>query len=366
MQFNILAEDLKAELVNVGRARDTNINLEAARGILFEVSEGKMRLSAANNEYAIAKTIDLNTGCYGGECSFVAGDEFIDVVNKLSDGVATITIDNDTEAKLTQKKFSCAISVMNSEKFVKKCADGNLIGTQTIKADVLEDIVKSVCHACAKNEYGEKAIRTGVKLYASNGRMEAVALDGCRIAICRADYNGDDIDVVLSGRMLKDILKLFEGNVEIKQYDDVYEITGNGYIVTASRLSGAFPDYKKILPPGYNGELRLSAKQLYSVIDRLDTVAKKDKKPVIFEYTDGELRASAKTKNSCASEIIDCSTEGETENIQIGFNGKMLCDALKLMEGDIKFKYAAKHLPLVFESEDERNIQVVMPIRFRD
>lgn len=368
MKFNILAEDLKSELANVGIARDKHSSAVAMGGVLIEVSEdGEIHFSAANAEYAITKTMDLNMGYLGGKCTFVAGSDVIDIVNKLSDGEVTINLISDTRIEIKQKKFKCEENVINSDNFIKKNVDGECLGTQKIDAETLKNMTKSVQHACAKEVYDtSQQVRKGIKLIAENGKIEAVCLDGVRIAICSAEHDGSDIDVILPGSTLKDMLKLVDGEVQISQYDNTYVISSNGYTIMVNRLSGELPNYKSILPTEFKGKLQADAQEIMKAADRLETVAKKNKKAIILEYSDGELKLSAESGNSTASETIECKELAQSEPLKMGINGKMLIDALKVLDGDTVIKYADKLKPLILSNSDDSNTQVIFPIRIRE
>ena len=337
-------------------------------GILIEVSEdGKIHFSAANAEYSIAKTMDLNMGYLGGKCAFVADSDVIDIINKLSNGEVNISLISDTKIEIKQKKFKCEKNVLEADSFIKKKVDGECRGTQKIDAETLKNMTKSVLHACAKEVYDtSQQVRKGIKLIAENNKIEAVGLDGYRIAICSTEHDGSDIDVILPGSMLKDILKLVDGEVQISQYDNTYVISSNGYTIMVNRLSGELPNYKSILPTEFKGKLQAPSYEILRATDRLETIAKKNKKPIILECSDCELKLSVESGSSIASETIECKELVQSKPLKMGINGKMLIDALKVLDGDIVIKYVNELKPLILSNSDESNTQVIFPIRIRE
>lgn len=362
MKFDILRNELQAELANVSIARDRKGNIEAHKGVLFVVKDGKLTLTASNSEYSISKTLDLNMGYYE-DFSFVADSEFIEVVNKLDGDNVTVKLLEGDIIEITCGKFKCKQSVMPSEKYITKKIDRRCIGIQRLKAELLADMIKSVIHACATVGYDIDMVRTGVKLIAANGKIEVVALDGNRIAVAFGEYDGD-IDIIISGKMLKEAMELIEGDVEIKQYSNNYVMESNGYIISVAALEGAYPDWKRIAPQKFNGDFVVDRIQILRAIERLKVIANGEKKPLIFEVSNKKLKISLKTQKNSGSEDIEIEAEKEIADIRTGLYYVYMIEALKsIQDSEIVIKYESKAKPILITNKSGDKVQIVMPVR---
>lgn len=364
MKFEINAEDLKYELDNVGIARSKRSNTEAMRGILFEISRGNLTLTACNIEYSISGTLELGLGYYDEDFSFVAGDEFISVIGKLPKGMCCIDVTGDT-AKIVSGAFRCKLSVLSAGDFFVKEATGKCMGTQTIEADELNEMIRSVAYACAKE--ARERVRTGIKLSANSGKLKATALDGIRIAVAECEYNGEDIDVILSGEMLKNVKKLLSGEVTIEQYSGVYKIISDDeYVITVSQLEGEFPDFEKILPTGAGGRRRINTSRMVEALERLDVIAKSETKPLELR-ADKNIQLSVRGNTGQATETVEADILNQTESIRIGLNLRLVIEALKVLnEAECILEYSGKRNPISISNTDGSKRHIIFPVLLRE
>lgn len=362
MKFDISREELQEVLTNVGIARDKRGYVDAHKGILFDVKDGILTLTATNPEYSISKAVKLNLGYYE-DLSFVSDGELVDIVNKLDGEDVTIELLDKNVMKISSGKFRCEQPAMQSELYLTNKPDGECEGTQTLKSEQLESMIKSVIHACAVPECGVDRIRTGVKLTAKDGKIDVVALDGKRIAAAFGDYDGN-IDIVIPGKLLKEAMKLIKGDVTIKQYQNCYILESDGYTITSSALEGTYPDWKRIMPKEFAGVFAVDKTQMLRSIERLKVIANGEKKPLIFDICGEKLKLSLRTQRSSGTEEVKTETIGETGNTRVGLNYEFILEALKAMtDSKIIIKYKSAVAPIVMSNENGDRIQIVMSIK---
>lgn len=364
MKFDILREDLQAELAAVGSARDKRGNIDAHKGILFEIKDGGLTLTAVNPEYSISKTLNLNMGYYDENFSFVAGDEFIRIIDKLGGDSVTVEFEDDKNTvELRCGKFKCKQSVIPAEKYIVKRTEGECMGTQTLKAESLKEMIESVICACASIDCSVDMVRTGVKMTASDGMIEIVALDGCRIAVAAGKYDGN-IDIILSGKMLKETMKLMNGDVEIKQYANCYVIDAGEYTMLISALEGIYPDWKKIKPREVKGEFIARRIELLNAAERLKTVSNGEQKPLVLEISKGKLEISLETRSGSGAEKVDITAGRDIADVKVGLSCTHIIDALKSIKDDeIVVEYESEVMPVVISNKANDRIHTIMPVR---
>lgn len=365
MKFKILEQELKEELAAVSVARARFGDSEALRGVLFEVEGGKLRLTASNPEYSITRTVDLGAG-YHNDGAFVAGGDVIEIVKKLNDGYVDFELDGATTLIIKSGKFSCVQTVLTADKYFKRDLGGKPTGVQRINGGEICSMVNSVVYACAELGHGDDEIRTGVRLLAENGKITATALDGHRVAIAEGKYSGDDIDIVLSGKMLKETLGIFEGEteVEVVQYHHMFVLKTEESVITVSELAGQYPNVNRILPCESAGQFRATRGEMLKAVERLRVVDKT--RVMVFEISDGRLELSVGSGKSAASEEIDVEAIGDLQDMIIGLSTGFLADALRAMDdGEIIVSYLNPLKPVTLINADADRRHYIFPVRLR-
>lgn len=366
MKFDIFREDLQAELASVGVARDGRGSAGIYKGILFDINGGRLKLAASNPEYSITKELDLNMGYCGEDFAFVVDGEFVKIIDKLDGDKVAIELLPENVVEIKCGKFKCKQSVIPAEQYIIKKVEGECIGEQKFKAETLADMIESTVYACALLGSDNNVVRTGIKITATSGKAEVIALDGYRIAIATGEYDGD-IDIIISGKMLKETAKLMSGEVEIKQYSNNYVIESNGYVITASVLEGVYPDWHMIAPKNITGAFKVDRIQFLKAVERLSTISKEKKKAFVFEIKDGRLTISVNTPNNSGSEEIGIEPEGDMSNIRTGLSCTYMIDVLKsLQEDKIVVEFESAIRPFMISNEVGDRAHIVLPVRIRE
>jgi DNA polymerase-3 subunit beta len=128
-------------------------------------------------------------------------------------------------------------------------------------------------------------------------------------------------------------------------------------------IEGQFPNYRQLLPDGFEHELRLSGSELTEVVRRISLLAQKNA-PLRLAFAPGELTVSAQTPDvGEASEALPVAFQGEP--LEIGFNPEFLRDGLEAVEeGDLLLKLISPLRPGLIQSADDGGFQyLIMPIR---
>jgi len=137
-----------------------------------------------------------------------------------------------------------------------------------------------------------------------------------------------------------------------------------GGVVLSSRLiDGQFPNYRQLLPEGFEHELRVSSAEITDVVRRISLLAQKNA-PLRMSFTQGELTISAQTPDvGEALESLPIAFQGEP--LEIGFNPEFLRAGLEAIEeGDVLVKLISPLRPGLIEAADESRFQyLIMPIR---
>jgi DNA polymerase-3 subunit beta len=215
-----------------------------------------------------------------------------------------------------------------------------------------------------------RPVLTGILVSASERELRMVATDSYRLSVKETTLESPlskAFEVNVPARALQELARVAaqaEGeqvSVSVGQNQVLFVL---GRVVLSSRLiDGQFPNYRQLLPEGFEHELRVAGGELTDVVRRISLLAQKNA-PLRLAFTPGELTISAQTPDvGEASESLPVAFQGEP--LEIGFNPEFLRAGLEAIdEGDVLLKLISPLRPGLIEAADESRFQyLIMPIR---
>lgn len=267
----------------------------------------------------------------------------------------TIAIEEKREEKREEKM----------EKYVEQEVNGTIVITQR----ELKQLINQVVFSASKDK--KRELYTGTLFKIENNILEAVALDGYRVAIRRLElknnYN-DKIEFIIPSIDLKEIGKLCKASseeVKIKKVENKIEFDINNNKIIYDLLVGEFLDYNKLLEINPETTIEIDRKKLLDALKRTQTITKKVVKLIITE-NNLNLLASDEVENLKWSENIEVITKGE--KMELFINGKYLIDAIKnIKENKITISLATPISPCLITSEENENlVYLILPMRINE
>ncbi len=178
----------------------------------------------------------------------------------------------------------------------------------------------------------------------SNKDIRFVATDGHRLAFY--DYPAEEIN---KEKMEKGIIISKKGIIEIKnlvsarEENLIFMISGNNIIaknrndtIYIRMVEGEFPKYHDVIPKEFTRTVYIDRNEFLSSIKRISLVGSsgttKGVPLKMFISSDRILLSSENPEVGEVDEEIDARLEGQ--EIEIGFNGKYLADALSAFDSD--------------------------------
>jgi hypothetical protein len=137
--------------------------------------------------------------------------------------------------------------------------------------------------------------------------------------------------------------------------------------VISRLLEGAFHNYKLSIPSGFKTEVIITKKDFINSLERCSLIIDdKNKSPIRCEVGNGVIKISCKTGIGRVNDAISADISGET--VTIGFNNKLVLEALRAAEGDkvrVRFNGAMKVIEIL-PLEGESYIYLIMPIQLKN
>lgn len=349
----------------VQKAVPTRTTMSILQCILIDASAGQLKLTANDMELGIETIIEADIL----EKGIVAIDAkiFSEIIRKLPDSEVTVHTDENYQTEITCGKARFHIAGKDGGDFaalpyVEKAE------ALVISQFGLKEVIKQTIFSISDNE--NNVMMTGELFEIKNGRLKVVSLDGHRVSIRHMNLKEPygDQKVVVPGKTLVEISKILSGeaedlvnifftkNLALFEFDET--------TVVSRLLEGEYFNIDHMLSRDYETKFEINRRELLDCIDRATLLIKEgDKKPIIMQVEDGEIRLMINSGIGSMNEEIAVEKEGK--DLLIGFNPKYLMDALRVIDDDIVTLYMVNSkAPCFIRDEEENYIYLVLPVNF--
>lgn len=261
------------------------------------------------------------------------------------------------------------------------------------QAGTLLDLVSKTMFATAR-ETSRYAIN-GVMLKRDGKKLEMVATDGRRLAMCRStavsagkDAPGGAVTCIVPTKALNILAKLVrddEDTVRIAitdtriffAFEDAVAGAGSGgakaektashprAVLTSSLVEGTFPPYEDVIPKDQDKKIVASRDLLGSAVRKASVLTNEESRGVrmAFSKADKSLKLSSRAPEMGESEISVDLTSYEGEDIEISFNPSFIADVLKVVpDAEVIVELKASNKPGLIKSTSGDFVYVVMPV----
>lgn len=367
MKFICNKSELSEAIGNVSRAVSQKSTIPALEGIKVRILSGRLELTAYNLEMGIRTSISAQTE---GEGEFVVSSRlFSEFTRRMSGDVISFDIDENLVINISCSATECSFSAMSADDYPElPVVDSSR--SFAIKQSVLRSMINQTSYATSTNE--SKPVMTGELFDIEDGNFNMVAIDGFRLAIrCEKTENNEKHHFVVPKKALIEVSTLIKDDSDndciicTNDRHIIFEI--DNVIVISRLLEGAFHNYKLSIPAGYKTEVIISKRSFSTCLERCSLlIDDKNKSPIRCEIGEGTVKISCRTGIGKINDSLSADISGET--VVIGFNNKLMLEALRAAEGDklrIRLNGAMKVIEIL-PLEGESYIYLVMPIQLKN
>ena len=332
MKFACTQLSLLKALSTVDKAVSTRTTIPVLKGILLNVKDNRLFLTASDLDLSIETSIEVQAEKEG---SLVVNAKlFEEIIRKLPSAIVKI---EEVAGKLL---ISCLgsefnIVTMASDEF-PSIGMVNELNKVVISKETLKDLIKRTSFAASIDE--KKGSLTGCLMQFDKSFLEIAALDGFRMAVAKeAISDKASRSVIIPARILIEVSKILSesssNEVSLILDEKKAEVFSDETRIVIRLLEGEFIKYKDIIPSEYKTRIIVSAKEMQDAIERASLLAKEGKNNLIkLEIADGNIEITSRSEEGNVKENVSAEIEGE--NITIGFNSKYLIDVLKVVPDD--------------------------------
>lgn len=366
MKLKTKRDELVSKLSVVSRAVSTRAATQALSGVLLSAAEGRVTLSATDNDMGLETTLDAAVESEG--TVLLPGRLLADVTRSLADPeveVETREAERDVEIRSGSSNFH--LRVLPAEDFPKLPAPGEDAGL-TIPTTALEGSIELVARAASRDDM--RPVLTGVFVTASGTEMTMVATDSYRLAVKRTELETaleGEIEANIPARALRELGRILsseeaaEARIWLLPNQAVFR--AGSILLTTRLIEGQFPNFRQLLPESYEHDVRLPRADFLDVTRRISQLAQRNA-PLRLAFEAGELTVAAETPDvGDARETMPAAFEGEA--MEIGFNPEFLREGIESVEGDeVLLRLISPLRPGLLQPVDGEDFRyLVMPIR---
>ena len=366
MKISLRREELLAQLATATRVASTRSAIQALSGVQLAAQSGACELRATDMDVALRVPLQAEVQREG--VVVLPARLILDVIRALPAPEVSLELRAaEQDVEIVDDSDVLNIRTLRAEDF-PPFPEPDPETSVSLPAQAFVSTALKVAGSASRDE--TRPVLTGILVSASDRELRMVATDSYRLSVKETVLEAPlerSFEVNVPARALQELAR-----VAVHAGDEQLEVSHRqnqvlfsiGSVVLSSRLiDGQFPNYRQLLPEGFEHELRIAGPELTDVVRRMSLLAQKNA-PLRLSFSAGELTVSAQTPDvGEARESLPVPFQGEP--LEIGFNPEYLRAGLEAIEqGDVLLKLISPLRPGLIEAADESRFQyLIMPIR---
>lgn len=362
MKITCSKSDLVSSINMVMKAVSNKTTLPILECIFIEVGN-QIKLTATDMELGIETYVE-GTILESGQIAIDA-KLFFEIIRKLPDSEVLIETNENYQATIKCEKSRFTISGKSGDDFsplpVVERNKGISLSQFTVK-----EVIRQTIFSTVENE--STKLMSGELFEIQDNNLRVVSLDGHRISIRNVALkeNHELIKVVVPGKTLNEVSKILDGGID--DFVDIYFTDKHilfefGVTKVVSRLlEGEYYKINQMLTNDYETKMTINKKEFLECIDRATLLIKEsDKKPIILNIANSNIYLKIDSAIGSMNEELDIKKEGK--DLIIGFNPKLLMDALRVIDNEeVNIYFMNQKAPCYIKDDEETYRYVVLPV----
>jgi DNA polymerase-3 subunit beta len=368
MKFIVSSSALLKQLSSINGVITTNPVVPILENFLFEISEGKLVVTASDLQTSMITELDVESRENGNIA--VPAKILLETLKNLPEQPVTFSIDEDSySVEISSDNGRYKLAGENATDFPKVPSVSDDFHV-VMSTDVLASAINNTIFATSNDEL--RPAMTGVYMNLSDASTTFVSTDGHRlIRYRRVDVASENGSSIIIPRKALNLLKStlpsenMEVSVEFNMSNAFFQF-GNVRMI-CRLIDERFPDYENVIPTDNDNKMAINRQEFLSSLKRIAIYANKTTHQVRLKITGSELQISAEDLDFAneANERLSCEHDGG--DIEIGFNARFLIEMLNNLHSDRVEMHLSQPnkagLILPEEKDDNEDIlMLVMPV----
>lgn len=335
MKFIVSSAALLKQLSGINGVITTNPVVPILENFLFEISEGKLTVTASDLQTSMITEMEVESKEDGNIA--VPARILLDTLKNLPEQPVTFSIDQETYSiEISSDNGRYKLAGENATDFPKVPAVSNDFSVE-MSTEVLASAINNTIFATSSDEL--RPAMTGVYLNLTDTNTTFVATDGHRLVrYRRIDVASDNGTTIIVPRKALNLLKttLPSENTAVSvefSVSNAFFKFGNVRMI-CRLIDERYPDYDNVIPTDNDNVMTINRMEFLSSLRRIAIYANKTTHQVRLKIAGSELQISAEDLDFAneANERLSCEHNGG--DIEIGFNAKFLVEMLGNLDSD--------------------------------
>ena len=354
MKFNVSSATLCNRLQTLSRVLASKNSIQILDCILFELQDGKLRLTASDSETTLVSTLDVDEADSNGMFAIKAAT-IINGLKEISDQPITLDVNPEThEIVIYYQNGRSSFVGQGGEEYPSYPSISDSAQQLTIDANVLLNGISRAIFATAEDEI--RPVMNGVFFDITPDSVTFVASDGHKLVRDRSftthcEQPASFILPKKPAKTLKDILAKENGDAIVKFDDRNARIELENYTLNCRLIEGRYPNYNSVIPQDNPFRVSVDRVTLIGALRRVLVFASTATSLVKLRVDQNDLIVSTQDIDfsTSAEEHVLCDYSGTA--MSIGFKGPFLVDILNCMSSQ----------EVVLELADPSRAGVIVP-----
>lgn len=356
-------KDVLAEVgQSVLRVVSSRATLPVLGGVKITANSEGVEFAATDLEVFITVKADLAVSEEGSVV--VPGRLFGEILRSLPAGKVTIT-GKDGEIRIECGRSEFSVTGYPIADF-PQAPEVAAVTPSRVPAAELARALKQVVRAASTDE--ARPVLTGVLWSLEAESLKLVATDSYRLAVrdVVVKEGPGEGKAIIPGRALAEVSRHLtgstEGEAEIWLGDSQAAFAFGGMRLVTRLIEGEFPNWRHLIPEGYNNKLTIERETIASAVERVGLVAQANT-PVKFHLAEEVQLTATEAGVADASEVVEGDYAGEA--MVIAFNPRFFSDGLDGLDSDkATLEVIDPSKPALIKSADkEEFVYLLMPVR---
>ncbi|MDO4573093.1 MAG: DNA polymerase III subunit beta [Clostridia bacterium] len=362
MKMYIDSKELASGVLSVTKALPVRSAMPVLEGVFLLASSEGLRMKCSDlmlqKECLLPATVELEGRC------IVPGKLFSEIVRKLPEGAAEITLNNKT-LDIRCGRASSSLQCIEWDDFPEMRFTGDAF-TLRMARDVCRDMINETVFAAAQDE--SKPVLTGVLMELENDSIHMVATDAYQFAMRSAKLQSPAPEkaLIIPAKSIVEIARMMDetGEDAALTFTSTHVKVDIGHTVLIARLlDGDYIKYRQILPKEHKTRVLLDRAQLIESIDRAQLMAREGNNNIVMKFHGNRLTILANSFAGKINEEMEAQINGE--DIDIAFNPKFCMNILKCLPDEkIYMDFNTSISPCVVRpAASEGYYYLIVPVR---
>lgn len=367
MNFVISSASLLKHLQGISGVLSTSNTLPILDNFLFEISDGRLTVSASDLETTMRTSMNVEAKEEGKIA--IPAKLLLDVLKNLPDQPCAFSVNmKNFSVEIAYDNGKSKMVGYNGDDFPRTPAleNGNSI---RISGSILSNAINKTLFATGVDDL--RPVMSGVFCQFSPEDITFVATDAHKLVrYTRTDSQASGSSAFILPKKPLNLLKSnLSGDEEIQlDYNESNAVfTFNDLVLICRLIDGKYPNYEAVIPKDNPNVLTIDRLQFLSSIKRVSIFANKTTHQIKLKLAGSELALSAEDLDFSneANERLTCNYSGE--DMEIGFNSRFLMEMLNNLDTtEVRLEMSEpSRAGLLMPSEKNENediLMLVMPV----